>query len=125
MGHRNFQWSVGSTTLGAVCDDVLYCNFAKTGSRRDAKKNVNEVKSPTHQKEYNDLQKVVNKTLRTDKIAHINGIATKASQQRKTKRGKLLSQEKDIEKRWTEYFKEFQNKLPPTYELDIGDIAAA
>lgn len=55
MGHRNFQWSVGSTTLGAVCDDVLYCNFAKTGSKRDAKKNVNEVKSPTHQKEYNDL----------------------------------------------------------------------
>lgn len=125
MGHGNFQWSGRSKALGAVCDDVLYCDFAKTGSRRDAKKNVNEVKSPTHQKEYSDLQKEVNKTLRTDTIAHINGKATKGSQQRKTKRGKLLSPEKDIEKRWTEHFKEFQNKLPPTHEPNIGDIAAA
>lgn len=55
MGHGNFQWSGRSKALGAVCDDVLYCDFAKTGLRRDAKKNVNEVKSPTHQKEYSDL----------------------------------------------------------------------
>lgn len=36
----------GSKTLGAVCDDVLYCNSAKTCSRRDAKRKLKKVKSP-------------------------------------------------------------------------------
>lgn len=54
------------------------------GSKRDAKKKVNEAKSlklkERHQTEYSEIQKEVKKTLRTDKRAHIDAIATKAEE---------------------------------------------
>lgn len=40
------------------------------------------------------------------------------------KRGKLLASEKEMEKRWTEHFKEILNRPPPTHESDISDPAA-
>ena len=54
------------------------------GSREDAKKKVNEAKSlklkERHQTEYSEIQKEVKKTLRTDKRANRDELATKGEE---------------------------------------------